>query len=47
MKTSEIKNRKHYFLNELISIEDFGLDHLKINKKSYRTIRVYYMGYIN
>ena len=30
----------------MINIEDFDLDLLKIDKKSYKNINIYYIGYI-
>ena len=30
----------------MISIEDFDLNLLKIDKKSYKNINIYYIGYI-
>ena len=41
-----IKNRTYYFYNDLINIKDFDLKLLKLDKKSYKNIDIYYIGYI-
>ena len=41
-----IKNRTYYFYNDLINIKDFDPKLLKLDKKSYRNIDIYYIGYI-
>ena len=41
-----IKNRTYYFYNDLINIKDFDLNLLKLDKKSFRNIDIYYIGYI-
>ena len=46
IKEINIKNRAHYFFNDLINIEDFNLNLLKIDKKAYKNIDIYYIGYI-
>ena len=52
MKTSnkvkyiKIKNRTYYFVNDIIGIESFDWDNIKIDEKSYRTILIYYIGYV-
>ena len=35
-----------YFYNNIISIEKFDSNLLKIGKKSYKHIDIYYIGYI-
>ena len=40
----EIKNRTYYFYDDITNIEEFDL--LKIDKKSYKDIDIYYIGYI-
>ena len=40
----ETKNRTYYFYNDIINIGEFDL--LKINKKSYKDIDIYYIGYV-
>ena len=41
-----IKNRSYYFYNDLINIKDFDPQLLKLDKKSYKNIDIYYIGYI-
>ena len=41
-----IKNRTHYFYNDLINIKDFDPKLLKLDKKSYKSLDIYYIGYI-
>ena len=40
----ETKNRTYYFYNDVINIGEFDL--LKIDKKSYKDIDIYYIGYV-
>ena len=46
IKKINIKNRTYYFFNDLINIEDFNQNLLKIDKKSYKCIDIYYIVYI-
>ena len=46
VKQIEIKNRTYNFYNDIINIEEFDLNLLKIDKKSYKDIDIYYTGYI-
>ena len=41
-----IKNRTYCLLNDLIKIKDFNPALLKIDKKSYKNIDIYYIRYI-
>ena len=41
-----IKSRIYYFYNNLINIKDFDPKLLKPDKKSYKNIPIYYIGYI-
>ena len=43
VKQIEIKNRTNYFYNDVINIDS---NLLKIDKKSYKDIDIYYIGYI-
>ena len=45
-KEINIKNRTYYFFNDMINIEDFDSNLLKIDKTSYKNIDIYYIGYI-
>ena len=42
-KQMNIKNRTYYFYNDLINIKDFIPKLLKIDKKSYKHIDIYYI----
>ena len=46
IKESNIKNRKYYFFHDMISIEEFNSNLLKIDKQSYKNINIYYIGYV-
>ena len=46
VKQINIKNRTYYFYNDMINIKDFEPNLLKIDKKSYKNIDIYYIGYI-
>ena len=46
VKKIEIKNRNYYFYNDIINIEELDSNLLKIDKKSYKNIGIYYIGYI-
>ena len=41
-----IKNRTYYFYNDQINLKDFDASKLKIVKKNYKEIDVYYIGYV-
>ena len=41
-----IKNRTHYLFNDLINIKNFDSNLSKTDKKSYKNIGIYYIGYI-
>ena len=44
----EVKqNRTYYFYNDIIDLKDFEPNLLKIDKKHYKGINIYYIGYIN
>ena len=42
----DIKNRTYYFDNDIIDLENFDSSLLKIDKKSYKDIGIYNIGYI-
>ena len=46
VKQIKIKNRTYYFYNDIISLKNFESDLLKIDKKHYKAIDIYYIGYI-
>ena len=45
VKELNIKNRTYYYFND-IDIKDFQSNLLKIDKKQYKDIDIYYIGYI-
>ena len=46
VKQIEIENRTYYFYNDIINIEEIDSNLLKIDKKHYKGIDIYYIGYI-
>ena len=46
VKELNIKNRTYCFFNDMINIEEFDSKLLKIDKKLYKGIDIYYIGYI-
>ena len=46
VKQINIKNRTYYFYNDMINIKDYELNLLKIDRKSYKDIGIYNIGYI-
>ena len=47
VKQTEIKNRTYYFYNDMMNLKYFDLNLLKIDKKHYKGINIYYyIGYI-
>ena len=45
VKQIEIKNQTYYFCDDMINLQDFEWNLLKIDKKSYKPIENYYIGY--
>ena len=46
IKQINIKNRTYYLFNDMNIIKNYDSSLLKIDKKSYRNIGIYYIGYI-
>ena len=46
VKQINIKNRTYYFYNDIINLKNFEPNLLKIHKKHYKGINMYYIGYI-
>ena len=44
VKQINIKNRTYYFYNDIIDLKKFDATLLKIDKKSYKNIDIYYIG---
>ena len=45
-KDIDIKNWTYYFFNDIINIENFSPNDIKIEEKSYKHILIYYIGYV-
>ena len=45
-KQINIKNQTFYFYNDIIDLENFDAGWLKIDKKSYKDINIYNIGYV-
>ena len=46
IKEIKIKNRTYCFFNDMVNIKDFDPNLLKIDKKLYKNIDIYGIGYI-
>ena len=46
VKQTNIKNRTYYFYNDQINLKKFDARLLKIGKKDYKEIDIYYIGYV-
>ena len=47
VKQLDIKNRIYYFYNDRINLKNFDSKLLKIDKKHYKGINIYYIEYIS
>ena len=45
-KDKGIKNCTHYFFNDSINIKNLDLNKTKVDEKSYKSILIYYIGYV-
>ena len=46
VKQINIKNRTYHFYNDQINLKDFHARLLKVDKKNYKEIGIYYIGYV-
>ena len=46
VKQIDIKNQTYYFYDDIIDLNNFDARFLKIDKKSYKNIDIYYIRYI-
>ena len=46
VKQINIKNRTYCFYNNMINLKNFALNLLKLDRKSYKNIGIYNIGYI-
>ena len=42
-----IKNRTYHFYNDLTNVINFEASNLKLNKKTWKDLDIYYIGYVN
>ena len=46
IKEINIKNRTYYFYSDIIDIETFDSSNLKFDKKTYKNLDIYNIGYV-
>ena len=46
IKEINIKNQTYYFYNDIIDIETFDSNMLKLDKKTYKNLDIYSIGYV-
>ena len=46
IKQVNIKNRTYYFYNDIIDIKTFDSNNLKLDKKTYKDLDIYNIGYV-
>ena len=46
-KQLDIKNRSYYFYNYLINLSHFEASNLKLDKKTWKDIDIFYIGYVD
>ena len=46
VKQINIKNQTYFFYNNQINLKDFDARLLKVDKKDYKEIDIYYIGYV-
>ena len=46
IKEINIKERTYYFYNDIIDIETFDSKNLKLDKKTYKDLDIYNIGYV-
>ena len=44
-KKINIKNRTYYFYNDIINLDEFDESKIKVDKKDFNDIDIYYLGY--
>ena len=45
IKQINIKNKTYYFYNDIIDFDEFDESKIKVNKKGFSDIDLYYLGY--
>ena len=46
MSVKDINRKNRTFFGDIIIIKDFDPNNIKIDKKSYKNILIYYIGYV-
>ena len=46
IKGIDIKSPTYYFFNDIINIKFFDPNDIRVDKKSYKVILIYYIGYV-
>ena len=46
VKDIHIKNHTHCFFDDITNIKNFDPNNIKIDEKSYKSIVIYYIGYV-
>ena len=44
-KEINIKNRTYYFYNDIINLDEFDESKIKVDKKDFSDIDIFYLGY--
>ena len=44
-KEINIKNQTYYFYNDIIDLDKFGVSKIKVDKKDFKDVDIYYVGY--
>ena len=47
VKQLNIKNRTYYFYNGLINALNFESNHLQLDKKTWKDVDIYYIGFVD
>ena len=45
LKQINIKNQTYYFYNDIINLDEFNGSKIKVDKKNFNDINIYYLGY--
>ena len=46
-KEINIKNQTYYFYNDIINLDEFDVSKIKVDKKDFNDIDIYYPGYVH
>ena len=42
-----LRNRRYYFYNDLVNLSNFSVNNSKLDKKTWKDIDIYYIGYVD